>query len=601
MRVPLLSGLSRLLWRITSSLRAKLLIIFAVLAVIPLSIVGVVSWSKSFSTIQGNITVSTVQIADQLKKSIELVFLDTEKLLKIGDSPTTMRFLNPHRQTEEGTYRSALEIIQLFKLFRGIYEFGGRIQGIYILGFNGNHISEREGRFKLDGDARTLATVRRILNHPGEICYIPNEEIDYAHPEYRDVISVGKAIIRPATRDVLGVIIVDVSREAVIQLCRNIRIGESGYFSIVTPDRQFIFPPGARLTGGELSPDNLRRIVSQPSGSFIETGRRVKELFVFSTIENNGWKIVGRVKLQEILKSAYDIRNITLSVVVLCMLFIVILFFFISDALTHPLRDLKEKMAQAEGGNLEVRAVSNNRDEVADLCHSFNVMIAKIKDLLEAGLREHENLKKYELKALQAQINPHFLYNTLDAIVWMTEANNKEQVVKMTQTLSSFFRIVLSKGEEWISFRSEVDHVQSYLTIQKMRYRDILDYELHFGEELFEYRILKLTLQPLVENAIYHGIKNSRGGGRIRAGGRLEDGAMVLEVADDGAGIAPERLRQVREELEESSIEVGEGGGYGLKNVNQRIRLYYGKEWGLTLDSEPGRGTRVTVRIPAMR
>ena len=601
MRFPLLSGLSRLLLTITSSLRAKLLIIFAVLAVIPLSVVGVVSYSKSFSTIQGGITASTVQIADQLKKSIELVFLDTEKLLKIGDHPATIRFLNPYRQSEDGTYRSALEIIQLFKLFRQIYEFGGRIQGIYVLGFNGNHISEREGRFSLEGDVRSLATVRRILDHPGEVVYLPNEEVDYARPAYRNVISVGQAIIRPATRDVLGVIIVDVAQEAVIQLCRNIRIGETGYFSIVTPDRRFIFPPGQRVTGGELSPANFRRVVSSGSGSFIENTRRPKELFVFATVARNGWKIVGRVELQEILRSAYAIRNLTLAVVILCMLFIVILFFFISDALTHPLRDLKEKMAQAEGGDLEVRAVAGNRDEIADLCHSFNVMIGKIKDLLESSIREHENLKKYELKALQAQINPHFLYNTLDAIVWMAEANNREQVVKMTQTLSSFFRIVLSKGEEWIGFRSEVDHVESYLTIQKMRYRDILDYELDFAEELFDCRILKLTLQPLVENAIYHGIKNNRSGGCVRVSGRLEDGEMRLEVADDGGGIPPDRLRQVREGLEDSTIEVNKGSGYGLRNVHQRLRLYYGPEWGLSIDSAPGRGTRVTVRLPATR
>ena len=601
MKFPLLSGLSRLPLAVTSSLRTKLLAIFAVLAVIPLSVVGVVSYSKSFSTIQGGITASTLQIADQLKKNIELLFLDTEKLLKIGDHPATIRFLNPYRQSEEGTYRSALEIIQLFKLFRGIYDYGGRVRGIHILGFNGNHISEREGRFTLDRRVQDLPTVRRILRHPGEVVHIPNEEVDHARTGYRDVISVGRAIIRPATREVLGVIIVDVSQEAVVQLCRTIRIGETGHFSIVNPDWRFIYPPGQRVTGGELSPANLHRVVTGESGSFIESGRGPKELFVFATVARNGWKIVGRVKLQEILRSAYEIRNITLSVVLLCMLFIVVLFFFISGALTHPLRDLKEKMAQAERGDLEVRAVASNRDEIADLCHSFNVMIGKIKELLESSLREHENLKKYELKALQAQINPHFLYNTLDAIVWMAEANNREQVVRMTKTLSSFFRIVLSKGEEWIGFRSEVDHVESYLAIQKIRYRDILDYELDFAEELFECRILKLTLQPLVENAIYHGIKNSRGGGCVRVSGRLEDGEMRLEVADDGGGIPPDRLREVREGLAESTIEVNKGPGYGLKNVNQRIRLYYGPEWGLSIDSTPGRGTLVTVRIPATR
>lgn len=210
------------------------------------------------------------------------------------------------------------------------------------------------------------------------------------------------------------------------------------------------------------------------------------------------------------MKSAYAIRNLTIFTVVLCFMFTVVLYLFISDKLTLPIRDLKNKMKMAESGNLEVKAECANSDEIADLCHSFNIMLQKIKELMDRSLKEHENLKKSELRVLQAQINPHFLYNTLDAIVWMTEANNSEQVVEITKALSSFFRISLSKGKEWITIKDEVEHTRSYLVIQKMRYRDILDFKIDFEEDIMEYKILKLTLQPIVENALYHGIKNKR-------------------------------------------------------------------------------------------
>lgn len=580
-----------------------MLIIFAVLTTIPLSIVGVVSYSRSYSTIRENITNSATQIANQLNTSIELVFQDSEKFLKIGNHETTVRFVNPYRQSEESTYRSALAIIDLFQLFREIYEFDTKIKGIYILGFNGNNISEQEGRYSLPENVESIETVQRILSRPGEVMYIPNSEIDYAGtPSYKDVISVGKAIIRPSTREILGVIIVDVDRAAIVEMCRNIKMGDTGYFAVVTSHGKFIYPQNGEINLQELTYENLQRIANNEEGAFVQEVNKELEFFVFNTLNKVGWKIVGRVKLKELMRGAYHIRSITVAVVIFCVIFAAILYFFISDALTHPILDLKEKMAQAESGNLEVRAHSSNSDEIADLCHSFNVMIGKIKELLDRNIKEQEELKKSELKALQAQINPHFLYNTLDAIVWMTEANNKEQVVKITKTLSSFFRIVLSRGEEWISIEEEVEHIQSYLTIQKMRYRDILDYELVFDKNILGFRVLKLTLQPLVENAIYHGIKNKRKPGLIQVkGGILDGNTLLLEVLDNGGGMTAEKLRDVRKTLDRDMLEIDGDNGYGLKNVNQRIKLYYGKEWGVSVDSDQGVGTRVSVVIPAKR
>ena len=187
----------------------------------------------------------------------------------------------------------------------------------------------------------------------------------------------------------------------------------------------------------------------------------------------------------------------------------------ISASIYIPIKKLHDVTTTITSNDLQALVTSHNVDEITELGMSFNIMIGKIRQLLESKMKEQENLKKAELKALQAQINPHFLYNTLDTIVWMAQANKTEQVIDIVQALSNFFRIALSKGQDWITIEQEIEHVRCYLTIQKLRYHDILDYKIEVDEDILSGTILKLTLQPLVENALYHGIKNKRNGGTI--------------------------------------------------------------------------------------
>jgi two-component system sensor histidine kinase YesM len=247
-----------------------------------------------------------------------------------------------------------------------------------------------------------------------------------------------------------------------------------------------------------------------------------------------------------------------------------------------------------------VLVTADNADEITELGLSFNSMVGKIRELLDAKVKEQENLKKAELRALQAQVNPHFLYNTLDTIIWMAEANRTAQVVDLVRALSRFFRTTLSKGKDWITVREEIDHVASYLAIQKMRYRDILDYAIDMPDDVYDGRMLKLTLQPLVENALYHGIKNKRSGGSITVRGRaLAGGRLLLEVEDNGIGITREKLALLRAQLDGGlGAATASEIGYGLNNVNQRIKLYYGQEYGLAIESEHLHGTRVSLLIP---
>lgn len=283
--------------------------------------------------------------------------------------------------------------------------------------------------------------------------------------------------------------------------------------------------------------------------------------------------------------------------------FSVVAAWIISASIYIPIKKLHDVTTTITGEDLQTLVTNHNVDEITELGISFNIMISRIRELLNAKLREQENLKKAELKALQAQINPHFLYNTLDTIVWLAESNKSDQVIEIVRALSSFFRIALNKGKEWISLEQELEHVRSYLTIQKMRYRDILEYRLEVEEAVLDSTILKLTLQPLVENALYHGIKTKRNGGVIVVQARqIDEDKVLLTVQDDGVGFTPYKLAQIQALLVKEGDVVSRGeGGFGLENVNKRIQLYYGKSYGLSIESHYRSGTAVSLIIPRRR
>jgi len=274
----------------------------------------------------------------------------------------------------------------------------------------------------------------------------------------------------------------------------------------------------------------------------------------------------------------------------------------ISASIYIPIKKLHDVTTTITRNDLQALVNSQNVDEITELGMNFNIMIGRIRQLLDAKVKEQETLKKAELKALQAQINPHFLYNTLDTIVWMAQASKIDQVIDIVQALSNFFRIALSKGQDWITINQEIEHVHCYLTIQKLRYHDILDYQIEVDEDILSGTILKLTLQPLVENALYHGIKNKRSRGTITVRARREGTDQVkLEIIDNGVGFTPYRLSRIQASLADEAGEIiSSDDGFGLENVHKRIQLYYGKQYGLTVQSKYKEGTRVTVTIPLL-
>lgn len=310
----------------------------------------------------------------------------------------------------------------------------------------------------------------------------------------------------------------------------------------------------------------------------------------------------------EIESAAVTNENIKKSVqiftVASCILFLVVLTFVlfaqwtVSENIRLPIQKLEHFSTQISEGKLSARAEQSSLHELDNLTVNLNSMAEKIQELIDANILEQKNLKKAEMKALQAQITPHFLYNTFDTIIWLAEAGKTKEVVEITKAFSSFFRISLSKGHEWITVAQEIEHIKSYLTVQKIRYRDILDYDITYDPAMANKPMLKLVLQPLVENALYHGIKNRRGRGKLLVSGYILNERMHFSVEDNGIGMNEEHLAHVCAEMNDSMENKEKREVYGLYNVNKRLKLYYSAEAFLNITSEYKKGTTVSFSVP---
>lgn len=328
-----------------------------------------------------------------------------------------------------------------------------------------------------------------------------------------------------------------------------------------------------------------------------------ENIYMLTSMIQDGILEYIRVETTNLQKVGSEIENHNKQVYGICVLMAVVAVFFTFiltgkalKSVTKPIRRLCNLTAKVAEGDFTVKSEEKGIDEISVLTRSFNDMTKEIGCLVDDIKDQQKNLRLMETKLLQAQINPHFLYNTLDTIVWLAEENQSEQVVVLVTALSDFFRTTLNKGRDFVTVREEKQHIESYLKIQQFRYQDIMDYEIEISEEMFEYTIPKLLLQPLVENALYHGVKTKRGRSMIRIIGEKQGTHLVFKVHDDGSGMSKETLNRLRENIQKDSNE-RKMDSFGLANINSRIKHYYGEEYGLYIESEENVGTNAVVVI----
>lgn len=390
------------------------------------------------------------------------------------------------------------------------------------------------------------------------------------------------------------VIMVDMNFSVIEQLCRKVTLGKTGYIYIIDDNGRIIYHPQQQLLYTGLKNENISDALSRSPGSYFDEFQNKQRIMTVKNISYSGWKMVGISYVDELTENRRNFANSLILIIALGVIFEIGASIFISRKVSQPIKKLERQMKLVENGDFSIQLEVNGEDEVKKLSKSFNLMVVRIKHLMEEVIREQEEKRKSEFKALQAQINPHFLYNTLDSIIWMNENQKYEGVTTMVAALAQFFRVSISKGREFIRVSEEIEHARSYLIIQKVRYRDKFDFSIEAGPDVLRQKTIKLILQPIIENAIYHGINQLEEKGRITIQAYMEGSCIIFCISDNGYGIKPSVLKGILDKEPKSDSP----SGVGLKNVNERIKLTYGDEYGLEITSELDEGTTVKISIP---
>ena len=379
---------------------------------------------------------------------------------------------------------------------------------------------------------------------------------------------------------------------AISDLCERLSLGNRGYIYILDENGGIVYHPQQQLIYSGMKKELITEVMETKESSFLSKDGR---LYTVSRSEQTGWIVVGVSMVPELMHRADEARKIYLVIALALFLAALALAYLLSDEITKPIKALEKSMKEVEKGNFAHAALDvREENEIGHLSRNFNMMTEEIKNLMVQRDREQQIKRRSELKALQSQINPHFLYNTLDSIIWMAEWGKNQEVVRMTSSLAKLLRRSISNEQEVVTVAEEAAYTETYLSIQKMRYKDKLEYEILVDPEIMQEKVIKLILQPLVENAIYHGIKYKEGKGLIRIRGFRKGDQMILLVQDDGKGMDVEALAHIFEKHTRDT----RSNGVGLNNVNERIQLYYGEEYGISFQSSPGKGTEAAIRLP---
>lgn len=385
-------------------------------------------------------------------------------------------------------------------------------------------------------------------------------------------------------------VVIDIRFSKIANYIDAVGIGQHGYCFIMDTKGNIIYHPQQQLIYSGLKSEDTLRLTSIEDGVFWDN----QAIYTIKTLKNCSWRIVGVSFIDELV----TFRKAAVVKILLLIFTIVVATSFVSSYLlsrkiSKPIKGLVKAMEDFEKNaeNYTYQEVGGS-SEILALSDSFDHMVGKIQALMERVRNEEISLRKTELKALQAQINPHFLYNTLDAIGWLCEEERSQDAVEMVNALAKLFRISISKGHELIPISKEVEHAKSYLKIQNFRYKNQFIYEFDIEESCLPYYCNKITLQPIIENAIYHGLDRMVDEGKIEIGIHEKDNDIVFTIKDNGVGMTKEQCATILKK------EPGDQTGIGIKNVNDRIKIYFGENYGIQIDSEPDIGTCVTIRMP---
>ncbi len=449
--------------------------------------------------------------------------------------------------------------------------------------------------------------LEKLFARKGIRLFVGNASSDILPPSGQDVISLYRVMYSTNNYNKISFVLrIDMAKRELIELLSNINLTHDSFSFLVDQDRTIIASSG-RLSDAIMEDDALTQILDLPKGYQTDiTLRHDKYLILTNAIDLTDWSMVTLVPYSSFFMDFQNTALLIFLAAFLILLVSLLLFYLISYSITKRILILCNHIKETESGELIPISAPEYRDEIGLLYRSYNHMIVRIKQLMRENYNMGRNLKNAEYKALQSQINPHFLYNTLDMISWFSMQNKSEDINDVVYSLARFYKISLSKGMDIITIGEEIELTDCYISIQKHRFSNRIQYNKDIDPDILDYSIPKITIQPLVENAIFHGIlEKATASGTLGLRGRIEDGIIHITLSDDGKGMDSASTILNGDSILASSADAGssdnQGSHYGLKNIILRLKLLYGSEYGLSIESAHGAGTIIHLNIPAVR
>lgn len=569
-------------------------VIFATVAVLVLSAVVIVtgvSMKFTNTSIFENSSEYTHTIIQQMNQNIDSYIDYMENIAYlISSNEDVQDYLFDEKIDNEGRYR-------ILNQFQTILDSRSDIRNVGIISKNGRMlINDGSKSVNQDLDLNTQEWYATALEKPNGPILTSSHVQHIISGERPWVITLSRGIRdRSGSGEKEGVFFIDLNYSAISELCYQSTVGTKGYAFILDAKGNIVYHPQQQQLYNELQTENISLIMDTDEDTVLTGTGNDGKLYSISRSEKTGWTVVDCTNVKELLSKSRQAQSVYVLTAIILVIVALLFSRFMARSITLPIQKLRDSMKKVQEGDFSVSdVVVDSKNEIGSLTKSFDVMTHRIHELMEQNVHEQEEKRKSELKALQSQINPHFLYNTLDSIIWMAEGKKNEEVVLMTASLARLLRQSISNEDEVVPIANEVEYARGYLTIQKMRYKDKLEFQIEVDSSILYIPLIKLVLQPIIENAIYHGLKYKESKGLLIVKGFMKDGNAVLQVIDDGVGMDEETLAHIYDKHKVNY----HSNGVGVYNVQKRLKLYYGEDYGITYTSELGKGTTATITIP---
>ena len=575
-----------------SSIQGILSLSFTAVAVVGMIFMGLALFFRFSANTNAQMAENSQRVLAQVNLNLDMYLRrmmrlsDTAYYSVIKDADLAEEDLSEALDLLYENNRDALVSIALFS------EEGDLIASTPLVGLKNSVNPEKESWFTTAMD--------RIENLHFSTPHVQNlfEDPDY---QYRWVVSLSRQVeMTRAGAIESGVLLVDMSFGGIEQICKDVDLSSTGYLYLIDGDGEIIYHPRQQLIYAGLLEENNLAAAGYTDGSHQETFGGARREVTVKTVGYTGWKLVGVVPSENLWDNYGQLVLFFLFVVLFSVFLLVFVNLRLSEWITAPVKKLDRAVKELEHGSTEVDFDVGGPGEVEHLSHSVRSMVSTMRHLMDDIIEQEEQKRRSELEVLQSQINPHFLYNTLDSVIWMTENGRTDDAVVMLTSLARFFRISLSRGSSIIPIRDELEHARHYLTIQKMRYKNKFSATITAEDGVESLYTIKLIVQPILENAIYHGMAYADGDGEITVRAFRDGGDVLIEVSDNGPGMPEEVVESLLDPNGPAAAAGAKGSGIGFRNVHRRIRLTFGADYGLTIFSEPDDGTTVRIRLPAL-